>query len=154
MTTNRRKRLLIEPRFQIQMMLRLAGWSALATLITAACLVLFLLVADQRSPGDFFFVRPEAGSHPTLFKRTDIILPAVAVSLAVNLALSLAFALFYSQRLAGPLHRISQDMLRIARGEPVKPIFHLRGSDEMQEVAHAFEALLKVLAEKGLLNSP
>ena len=154
MTTNRRKRLLIEPKFQIQMMLRLAGWSTLATLITAGCLVLFLLVADQRSPGDFFFVRPEVGSHPTIFKRVDIVLPAVAVSLVVNLTLSLVFALFYSARLAGPLFRLSQDMLRIARGEPVKPIFHLRGSDELQEVAHAFEALLKFLAEKGLLKSP
>ncbi|MBI5242824.1 MAG: HAMP domain-containing protein [Elusimicrobia bacterium] len=154
MTTNRRRRILIEPRFQIQMMLHLAGWSALATLITAGCLVLFLLVADQRSPGDFFFVRPEAGSHPTIFKRTDIVLPAVAVSLIVNLALGLTFALFYSQRLAGPLHRLSQDMLRIARGEPVKPVFHMRGTDELQAVAHAFEALLRALAEKGLIKGP
>jgi len=154
MTTNRRKRLLIEPKFQIQMMLRLAGWSTLATLITAGCLVMFLTVADQRSPGDFFFVRPEAGSHPMISKRVDIVLPAVAVSLGVNLVLSLVFALFYSARLAGPIYRLSQDMLRVARGEPIRPTFHLRGGDEMQEVAHAFEALLKFLSEKGLLKSP
>jgi hypothetical protein len=154
MTTNRRKRILVDPRFQIQMMLRLAAWSALATLITAACITLFLLAADQRSPGDFFFVSPEAGSHPMIFKRTDIVLPALGVALAANLVLSVLFALFYSQRLAGPLYRMAQDMLKVTRGEPVRPFFQLRGSDELRGVAHAFDTLLKTLAEKGLIKGP
>jgi methyl-accepting chemotaxis protein len=148
MNTNRRRKLLVEPRFQIQMILRLAGWSALATLITAACIVAFLLVAEQRSPGDFFFVSPEAGSHPVIFRRSDLIIPAVGVALGANLALSLLFALLYSQRLAGPIHRLSQEMLRVARGEPVKPSFHLRSTDELHELAHAFDTLLKTLSEK------
>lgn len=153
MNANRRRRLLVEPRFQIQMMLRMAGWAVLATLVTAACIEVFLLVADQRWPGDFFFVRPEAGSHPMLLKRAEIILPAVAVSLVINLILGLAATLFYSLRLAGPLHRIAQDMLRIARNEPVRPDFHLRGSDELQDVARSFDAMLKTLQEKGVIRS-
>ncbi|MFA6092410.1 MAG: hypothetical protein WCU88_07510 [Elusimicrobiota bacterium] len=152
MINNRRRLLLVEPRFQLQMMLRMAGWAVLATLVTAACLELFLLAAEQRWPGDFLFVRPEAGMHPMMFKRSEIALPAVAVALAVNLLLSLVATLLYSLRLAGPLHRLSQDMLRIARGEPVRRDFQLRESDELQEVGRSYDALLKTLAEKGILK--
>ncbi|MEK7744889.1 MAG: HAMP domain-containing protein [Elusimicrobiota bacterium] len=152
MSSEKRRKLLIEPRFQVQLMLRMAAWAVLATLITGGCILFFLAMADQKAAGDFFFVVPEAGTHPVMFNRVQIVLPALAISLAVNLVLGVFFTLLYSQRLAGPLHRLTQDMLKVARGEPVKLGFHLRDSDELQEVAHAFDSLLKSLAEKGFLK--
>jgi nitrogen fixation/metabolism regulation signal transduction histidine kinase len=83
-----------------------------------------------------------------ILNRTEIILPALAISLIINLGLSLSFALVYSQRLAGPVYRLTQDMLKLARGEPMKLHFQLRQTDELQEVAHAFDTLLKSLARK------
>ena len=149
MTENRRSKLLIEPRFQIQFMLRLAGWVTLATLVTAAVACTVILVIQHRMSGDFFYVTPVAGSHPTLLTLAQIIVPALAISLPVNLALTLVFALYYSNKLAGPVHRLQTDMLKLARGEKIKLNFAMRESDEMQEVAHAFDTLLKSLAEKG-----
>lgn len=145
---NKRRQLLVEPRFQVQFTLRMAGWVTLATCITAAITLAFLAAADRRMAGDFFFIMQEAGTHPVLLNRTEIILPALAVSLAVNLVLSAAFALLYSQRLAGPVYRLSQDMLKLSRGEHPKLPYQLRESDELQEVAHAFDALLKSLEHK------
>jgi len=149
---NRRKKLLIEPRFQIQFMLQLAGWVSLSTILTAAAACVALLYIDRRMAGDFFYITRAAGSHPTWLSLTQIILPALAVSLPLNLILTLAFGLHYSNKLAGPLHRVSQGMLKVARGEKVQPRFSLRESDEMQEVAHAFDTLLTTLSERGFLK--
>lgn len=151
---NRRGRLLIEPHFQQRFMARLAGWSTVSTLVTAGVIYALLAQADQKSSGQFFYVVQEAGAHADPLSRTQIVLPALAVSLVVNLGLTLLFALLYSQRLAGPVYRFKADMEKLVRGEPLKPVFHLRGGDEFQNVAHAFEALLKKLAEKGFLKQP
>lgn len=145
---NKRKTLLIEPRFQVHLMLRLAGWVTLATALTGGVMFAFLAVADRRAAGDFFFVVREAGYHPVLLHRSDILLPALAVSLAVNLVLCLAFTLFYTQRLAGPLHRLRQEMLRLARGEKPSLPFRLRDADELQELANAFDTLLHSMERK------
>ncbi|MBI3300082.1 MAG: hypothetical protein HYZ75_18095 [Elusimicrobia bacterium] len=151
---NRRGRFFIEPNFQRRFMARLAGWTAVSTLITGTVVYALLLQADARSAGEFFYVVQEAGSHPEMLSHTAIVLPALALSLALNLALSLVFALVYSQRLAGPIHRFKTDIERLEKGEPVKPVFHLRGKDEFQDLGHAFDALLKRLAEKGFLKQP
>lgn len=152
MTDNRRSRLLIEPRFQIQFMIRLAAWVALATLVTAAVVCVAVLFVQHRLTGDFFYVTPVSGSHPAILTLAQIIIPAVCISLPINLVITLVFALYYSNRLAGPIHRLHVDMLKVARGEKVRRQFSLRGSDEMQEVAHAFDTLLKGLAEKGYVQ--
>ncbi|MDE2293190.1 MAG: hypothetical protein KGL53_14000 [Elusimicrobia bacterium] len=149
---NRRGRLLIEPTFQRHFMLRVAGWTTVSTLVTGAVLYLLLLQADRRSAGEFFYVVQQAGSHAQPLSRTEIVLPALALSLIVNLVLTLAFSLAYSQRLAGPLHRFKTDVQKLERGEPLKAAFHLRGGDEFQDVARAFDGLLRRLAEKGFLK--
>lgn len=146
---HKRKKLLIEPRFQIQFILRLAAWVGLATVITAAASYLVLCVVEHRMAGDLFYVTQRSGSHATWLSLTQIVLPVLAISLPINLALTLVFALYYSNRLAGPVHRLVTDMLKVARGEKAKLHFSLRESDELQEVAHAFDTLLKSLAEKG-----
>ena len=147
--SNKRRTVLVEPRFQIPFVVRLAGWVSLSTLLTAALVLLFLAASDRSATGDFFYVTPEDGSHPVLLSRSRIVLPAVGLSLTVNLALAVVFALYYSQRLAGPLHRLKEDMLRLARGEKLPLDFSLRESDEWQDVAHAFDALLKSLGRRS-----
>ena len=146
---NRRSKLLIEPRFQIQFIIRLSGWVALSTVLTAVLVAFIILAANNKLSGDFFYVTQSAGSHPVWLNLWQILLPALAVCLPINLVLTLIFALYYSQKLAGPVYRLEQDMLKVSRGEKVKLAFALRESDEFQEVAHAFDALLKKLAEKG-----
>jgi hypothetical protein len=149
---NRRSQLLIEPHFQTRLILRLGGWVLFSTLITALVTYFALAWADAKTAGDFFYVVQETGTHPEIFSRTEIILPALIISLAVNLTLTFLFALLYSQRLAGPIHRLITEMVKIERGEKVKPAFHLRDNDELQDVAMAFDALLKRLDEKGVLK--
>lgn len=124
---NRRSRLLIEPHFQTRLILRLGAWVLLSTLITAAVTLIFL--------------------------RTRIILPPLLISLAINLALTFIFTLLYSQRLAGPIHRLITEMVKIERGDTVKPLFNLRGSDELQDIAVAFDGMLKRLEAKGALKT-
>ena len=144
---NRRSRLLIEPRFQLQFILRLTGWVTLSTILTAVIAVLIVFATNERLAGDFFYVAPKSGTHPIWLSLWQLTLPALAVCLPVNLTLTLLFSLYYSQKLAGPLHRLEQDMLKAARGEKTQLHFQLRESDEFQEVAHAFDALLKRISE-------
>lgn len=152
MIKSRRKTLLIEPHFQTRFMIRLTGTVIIATLLTAAVVYGFLAVADQNSAGEFFYVIQEPGTHPELLSRTQIILPALLLSLIGNLVLTLGFGLYYSQKLAGPVHRLILDMRRLVAGEPMKPHFQLRSADEFQEVGRAFDSLLKLLADKGILE--
>ncbi|HBL18998.1 MAG: hypothetical protein A2X36_07390 [Elusimicrobia bacterium GWA2_69_24] len=152
MIKSRRKTLLIEPHFQTRFMLRLTGVGIVATLLTAAVVYGFLAVADQNSAGEFFYVIQEPGTHPELLSRTQIVLPALVFSLVGNLILTLGFGLYYSQKLAGPLFRLIQDMKRLVSREPLKPHFQLRSADEFQEVGRAFDGLLKMLADKGFLE--
>ena len=74
-----------------------------------------------RLAGDFFYVAPMSGTHPIWLSLWQIVLPALAVCLPVNMTLTLLFSLYYSQKLAGPLHRLKQDMLKAARGEKNSP---------------------------------
>ena len=153
-TKERRGQLFIEPNFQKRFMARLAGLTAVSTLLTGGVLYVLLAQADKRSAGEYFYVVQEAGSHPEVLSQTEIVLPALALSLAVNLTLSLVFALLYSQRLAGPIHRFKMDIEKLEKGAPVKPAFHLRPGDEFQDLGRAFDALLKRLLEKGFLKQP
>lgn len=141
----RRGKLLIEPRFQLAFILRLSGWAGLATLVTAAALGAAILAAESRLSGALVYA---SGAEATALSLWHVLLPALAVALPLNLALTLFFALYYSRGLAGPVHRLGQDMLRLARGEKTELSFSLRESDELQELAHAFDALLKSLARK------
>jgi len=150
---NRRSRLLIEPHFQTRLCLGLGGWVLLSTLITALVTYAVLSWADSKTAGDFFYIVQETGTHPEIFTRTEIILPALLVSLAINLSLTFLFALLYSQRLAGPIHRLITEMVKIERGDKVKTSFHLRDTDELQDIGMAFDALLKRLEEKGVLKT-
>ncbi|MFH1724418.1 MAG: hypothetical protein ABII00_07330 [Elusimicrobiota bacterium] len=149
---NRRSKLLIEPRFQRRLMLRLTGWVLLSTILTAGVLYLFLAIADQQAAGEFFYIVQEPGSHPELLSRTQIVLPAMVTALVINLVLTLAFSLYYSQKLAGPIHRIIHDMTKLTEGGKMKAAFRLRGNDEFQDVGKAFDALLKKLAELGFVE--
>ncbi len=149
---NRRAQLLIEPHFQTRLILRLGGWVLLSTIVTALVTFAALTWADAKTAGDFFYIVQETGTHPEIFTRTEIILPSLLISLAINLTLTFVFALFYSQRLAGPIHRLITEMVKIERGDLVRTSFTLRDSDELQDIATAFDALLKRLDEKGVLK--
>jgi len=149
---NRRSQLLIEPHFQTRLILRLGGWVLLSTLVTALVTFGALTWADSKTAGDFFYVVQETGTHPEIFTRTEIILPSLLISLAINLTLTFIFSLLYSQRLAGPIHRLITEMVKIERGDKIKTSFHLRDSDELQDIATAFDAMLKRLDEKGVLK--
>ncbi|TPW20042.1 MAG: hypothetical protein FD126_2080 [Elusimicrobia bacterium] len=151
---NRRGKLFIEPVFQKRFLARMAGWTAVSTLVTGGILYVLLAQSDQRSAGEFFYVVQEAGTHPELLSRSQIVLPALGLSLAVNLLLTLVFSLVYSQRLAGPIHRFKTDIEKLEKGEPLKAAFHLRDADEFKDLAHSFDGLLKRLAEKGFLKEP
>ena len=151
-TRNRRGKLFIEPGFQNRFLARMAGWTIVSTLVTGGILYVLVAQADRQATGEFFYVVQEAGTHPDIVSRAQIVLPALGLSLVVNLVLSLIFSLVYSQRLAGPIHRFKTDIEKLEKGEPLKAAFHLRDADEFKDMAHSFDLLLKRLAEKGFLK--
>lgn len=138
-----RRRIIIEPGFQFRFITRLAAWVAFATLVTGLVTWIALSYQDGLIVGDYFYILPEGGAPPKIMSHSAIILPTVLLSLIVNLTLSILFALFYSRRLAGPVHKLRLAIERLTKGEKVQTPFRLRKQDEFHDLATTFNDFLQ-----------
>ncbi len=85
-------------------------------------------------------------SEVSLFGRNENIL---AVLLVVLLISSMIFGLYLSNRIAGPIFRIMREMIKVENIGDMKEI-SLRKDDFFQEVANAYNKLLRKLREQEL----
>lgn len=138
-----RRRVIVEPHFQLRFTARFAAWVAFATCVTGLMAWAVIAYVDSTASADLFLVSPEGGPQPSALGRTELILPTVLAALALNLTLSVLAALFYSRRLAGPVHKLRLALQKLTRGEPVDTPFRLRREDEFHPLASDFEAWLR-----------
>ena len=121
----------------------------LATLITQLVTLAFVVFQDQKAQGEFFYVPYEFGTDPVVVKRGVILLPAFLISGGLGFLITCLVGVFYSHRLAGPLHKLQDTVERVLRGEPAEPV-RLRKSDELQELADSLNRLTeKTREDKG-----
>jgi hypothetical protein len=141
-TRSHRRRLFIEPHFQVRFVTRLAAWVTLATVVTGVVTGFVLNYQDRLASGDLMMISPEGGPAPQVLTRLGLIVPSVLVALAVNLTLIVLFSVFYSRRLAGPVLKMRLALQKLTRGERVHPPFKLRKHDEFHMLAADFEQWL------------
>ncbi|MFH1457703.1 MAG: HAMP domain-containing protein [Candidatus Omnitrophota bacterium] len=137
--TNRRRQYIVNKEFQIKFILRFC------LMVILASLAIGLLV--------FHFTR---GSTTVAIENTkvvvkgtqDFILPVIlATVLSVAFFASLAVflsALFSSNRIAGPIYRLSKEIERLKEGD-LTGSFKIRSKDEFQELARNLNEMSKIL---------
>ena len=135
---NRRKVLLINPKFQITFLIFTVGMSALAIAIFYGANFYFFYkfqkigVSVGLSPDHIFFRFIQEQKHvmDAVFAVTSLV---VLVALTVG-------GLILSHWVSGPLHRLRNHMLGIAAGGGIREI-KFRKRDFFPELAHAFNQL-------------
>ncbi len=89
----------------------------------------------------YFFSHKEIGTsfhraHLTIRHVSDLLLPVIVASGGFCLLLGFFCAIFFPQRVAGPIYRIERGLLEIAKGD-FTHVFRLRKGDRFQTLADA-----------------
>ena len=111
--------------FQIWLLVRIMGTSMVTIIVASILLYLY-------SKG---VVDAEYLSFKTDVRRvSEVLLPVLIAASLSSIICGLLIALFLPQKIAGPLFRIEQDMLRVSEGDLTKSIT-LRGADVLKELS-------------------
>jgi HAMP domain-containing protein len=124
MSPAQRKQKLIHGSFQVRLVSRFVGLSALALLLQFLLLGFFLFrsVSGMEGEGGELY-----GELP------GILLAVFGISIAIVLPILFGFGVALTFRIAGPLHRIERFLAEVAEGEADRPC-QIRGEDELQEL--------------------
>lgn len=140
-----RKKLLINPPFQLSFLKYVLGIAAFTLAIFYGAKVFFFY--QTREYIGSMGIPPEHMIFDLLAQQSrvmDWIFLGAAVVEAFFLAL---LGLRISHRVAGPVYRVTQDMLSFARGEPARRI-HFRKHDYFPELADAYNQQLEAHIKK------
>jgi hypothetical protein len=131
----KRRRLLVDPGFQLRLLLRTGLHLVGSVIVVLHVAFLFEMMMQFLQPGG---PRSFLDSYVGFFRRHQFIL--------LGLLLLLPFILYdvlkFSHRLAGPLFRCRRTMQEMALGKPVDE-FHPRKHDLMRELFQAFNDLIR-----------
>jgi len=136
---NRRRRYLVNPRFQWRFIGFMAAVSLLAIAMLFVSNLLFFrgmtqdAVAAGLTPDNpyFDFLHEQQSSLTSLYLGVSAIVFVTMVGLGI----------FYSHRIAGPLHHLNTTMRRVAAGEDPGPL-QFRRRDQFRELAESFNAMV------------
>lgn len=126
---HRRKKvnLSVKKDLQVWILKRIAG----VVLLSIVLALIILYVFSRRSIGTTFHM-----AHLRIQYVSDLLLPVILASGGICFLAGLVFALFFPQRIAGPVYRMEDGLMRIARGE-FDHVFKLRRTDRFQSLAEA-----------------
>ena len=137
MATFRRRQLLVEPKFQFTLALRVISYWCFWMLSLGLLLFCWRVSTGPQMP---------AAAH---IRMLFLQLGPPCLASFVLVPILVIDTLRLSNRLVGPLVRLRDGLRRLARGEQVKPI-HLRTGDFMEELATEFNRVSALVESKGL----
>jgi hypothetical protein len=138
-----RKRLLVEPAYQLSLFLKLLG-----TIVAVGLISAFLAVAIvMRS-----LFRPEVTEQPLLHGAFIGIILALFITLIIAIPIAYYLGLRQSHRVIGPLGRILRSLEAIGRGDATNGL-SLRKSDVLKTIEGAINQLARDL-ERRLQKPP
>ena len=130
-----RRTLLINPKFQLSFLTYIVGIAAFTLAIFYAAKVFFFY--QTRSYMMSVGIPADHMIFDFLTRQSHVMNWIFLAAAVIEVAFLAFMGLKISHRVAGPLYRLTQDMLRMAAGGPIKNI-HFRKGDYFQEVAEAF----------------
>jgi methyl-accepting chemotaxis protein len=161
---NRRTTYVVNKRFQYAFVAR----NLFLLIVAFAMVFLAISLWERYQVKQGFLLRPPSNSEITAMARAsniepgsaayyqlfltrakvytffDILWKPLAGVLILNIIILIAANIFYSYRIAGPIHRLKKVLLQRLNGEPVEAI-RFRKNDEFQELA---DLMTRVLDKK------
>jgi hypothetical protein len=137
MSKFRRRQLLVEPKFQFALAVRVVSYWCFWMLSLALLLFCWRVATGPRLP---------AVAH---IRMLFLQLGPPCVASFILVPILVVDTLRLSNRLVGPLVRLRDGMRRLARGEQVKPI-HFRTGDFMEDLADEFNQLAEATERNRL----
>jgi len=112
---------------QIWLLLRIMGTTLLAIAVASFILYFYALTVIDT---DYLRFTPDARQI------SDVLLPVILAASLTSIVAGLLLALFLPQKIAGPIHRIEQDLLEVRTGDLTKSVT-LRYADILKDLAQS-----------------
>lgn len=128
----------VERQLQIWLLIRIGGIVALTTIISS----LILYGYARHETIDSFYQ-----AHIKIRRVSDLLLPVVTSGAAISLISGALLALFLPQKIAGPLYRIEQELLRVKQGDLTVKI-KLRAKDSLVSFSQEVSATIETLDQR------
>jgi methyl-accepting chemotaxis protein len=117
----------IKQKLQVWLLIRIMG-VALLTITVAGVILYFYSVTVVDT--DYLSFAPKVR------KVSEVLLPVFLAASLTSIVAGLLLALFLSQKIAGPVFRIEQDLLRMRTGD-LTEVVSIRSSDILKELAQS-----------------
>ncbi|MCK5219109.1 HAMP domain-containing protein [bacterium] len=134
---NQRRRLLIEPPFQMKMAFIGCIIAAVEVLI-ASVIIMFVAMTSIWIP---------AGDHIVVFYKFVMV---IALMLAGMTILNVYLALWLSHRIAGPVYRLKQSMQQAGSGD-LSVLIKFREKDELQDLKNEFNNMISNIRDRVMI---
>lgn len=117
----------IKQNLQVWLLLRIMGVALLT--ISVACIILYFYSVAVVDADYLSFA-------PKVRKVSEVMLPVFLAASLTSIVAGLLLALFLSQKIAGPIFRIEQDLLRMRAGD-LTDVINIRSTDILKELAQS-----------------
>jgi len=117
----------IKQKLQVWLLIRIMGVALLT--ITVAGIILYFYSVTVVDTDYLSFA-------PKVRKVSEVLLPVFLAASLTSIVAGLLLALFLSQKIAGPVFRIEQDLLRMRTGD-LTDIINVRSTDILKELAQS-----------------
>ncbi len=134
---NQRRRLLIEPPFQMKLAFIGSIISAVEVLI--ACVIMMSVAMTS--------IWIPAGDHIVIFYKFVMVIALVLAGLTV---LNIYLAVWLSHRIAGPVFRLKQSMQQAASGD-LSVLAKFRDNDELQDLKNEFNNMMSSIRDRVMI---
>ena len=130
-----RKLLLVNPKMQIKYLMLVIG--------------LFVIVATYLAVDNLYYLKEFIPQADPEYSR-NLMRMAIGMSVKIIL-LAVIFSflgLYLSSRIAGPMHRLAQDILRMSEQADLTVSFPIRKHDELKEISQSLNLLVERLRSR------
>lgn len=117
--------------------------------------LMIIVLVSVGLTGVFFYLysNQEVGQTFTQFhirarSFLDYLLPAVVIAILLGILVAFVMALFFPQRIAGPLYRIERDLREKVGEGDLTVRFMVRKGDEMEELADSLNVMMEKMAAR------
>jgi len=117
----------IKQNLQLWLLIRIMGVALLT--IAVACIILYIYSVSVVDADYLSFA-------PKVRRVSEVLLPVFLAASLTSIVAGLLLALFLSQKIAGPVFRIEQDLLRMRTGDLAEGI-NIRSTDILRELAQS-----------------
>ncbi len=134
---NQRRRILIEPPFQMK--LALVGSVIVATEVLIACVIMMSVAMTS--------IWIPAGDHIVVFYKFVMVIALVLAGITI---LNIYLTVWLSHRIAGPIYRLKQSMQQAGSGD-LSVLIKFRENDELQDLKNEFNNMISSIRDRVMM---